>query len=300
MTSIQGKVIRIYLLFKRRFSSPQSRLDISRERTKLKSQVALLKTLVPFKAQSLNVNGVRAEWIQPAGELKERVLLYLHGGAYFSGSIEIHRIIAANTGWAAKAEVLLIDYRLAPENPFPAALEDAQSAYGWLLEQGYSAGKLIVAGDSAGGGLALALMLELRDQALPLPSALVCYSPWTDLAMAGESYTTNKRADLTLDKIALRQAANYYLGNINARTPKASPIYGDLSDLPPMLIQVGSDEILLSDSTDLAGRARSAGVEVKLEIWPGMQHEWQFIASLLPEGRQALENVARYIDQKLP
>jgi epsilon-lactone hydrolase len=299
MISLQAKMVKAYLRIKRVFSGPVTALDIPKERAIMETQAAYFKALAAFQSRPLVVNGIRAEWIKPSGTVHGRILLYLHGGAYYAGSIQAHKPLAVNTGWAAKAQVLLIDYSLAPERPFPSALKDAKASYEWLLEQGYRPDEILVAGDSAGGGLALALMLTLRDHALPFPAAVLCYSPWTDLAMMGESYTRNSQTDLMVDVAALRQAASFYLGSTDPCTPEASPLYGDLRGLPPLLIQVGSDEILLTDSTALAERAKALGVDVTLEIWPGMQHEWQFAANLLPEGRKALMNVSRYVDMKL-
>jgi acetyl esterase/lipase len=195
--------------------------------------------------------------------------------------------------------VLLIEYRLAPENPFPAALEDATNAYQWLLQRQKTSGQILLAGDSAGGGLAIALLLHLRDQGLPLPALGICFSPWLDLSMKGESYQTNARIECVVDAKELKQSALMYLGSTDECDPLASPLYHDLSGLPPLLIQVGSEEILLSDSTRFAEKAKLSGVNVTLVVWPGMQHEWQFVASLIPEGKQALSRLEGFIKNNL-
>jgi acetyl esterase/lipase len=171
------------------------------------------------------------------------------------------------------------------------------AAYRWLLQNGYELGHLAVAGDSSGGGLALALLIAVRDHGMPLPAAAVCLSPWTDLTVSGESYRTNARADIFLTRSYLLKSAQLYLKGADPCEPLASPLFADIHELPPLLIQVGSDEVLLSDATRLAERAKAAGVAVTLEVWPGMQHEWQFSASFVPEGRRAITRIGAYIGQ---
>lgn len=295
MPSIQAKLIKTYVRLKRSFSSQVGTLDVAKERADLEALATFFKALVLYQRQPVTANGVPAEWIRISNILPERAVLYLHGGSYNAGSIHSHRTIAANTAWAVKAGALLIDYRLAPEHPYPAALQDAAEAYKWLLSQGHRSDEIILAGDSAGGGLAIALLLKLRDQGQPMPAALICYSPWTDLAMTGESYVRNARKDVMVTVDELRQSANLYLGAVDPCTPYASPLYGNAFGFPPTLIQVGSDEILMSDAVRWAEVARTTGVNVSLEVWEGMQHEWQFAASLIPEGRQALEHVTAFV-----
>jgi acetyl esterase/lipase len=192
----------------------------------------------------------------------------------------------------------LLDYRLAPEHPFPAAIEDATAAYYWLLENGISPEQIIIAGDSAGGGLALATLLLARDQGVPLPAAAVCLSPLTDLEVTGESIKSNNQADpwLTPESTALFK---HYVGQNDPRSPLLSPIHADLRGLPPMLIQVGGDEILLSDATRLAECARAAGVEITLEVWPRMWHVFQAFAPYLPEAKQAIAAIGRFVQQRV-
>jgi acetyl esterase/lipase len=229
--------------------------------------------------------------------LTERVILYLHGGAYHAGSIKSHRFLAANIANAAKARALIIDYRLAPEAPFPAAVEDAQAAYLWLLANDVAPGNIVVAGDSAGGGLALAMLVALRDSGEPLPAAVVCLSPWVDLAGTGEYCARRVKADLIVDPTMGLKSAEMYLRDADPRAPLASPVYANLGGLPAMLVQVAADELLLSDSVRLAERARADGVKVTLEIWEGMQHVWQLVASFLPEGQQAVDRIGEFIRQ---
>jgi acetyl esterase/lipase len=194
---------------------------------------------------------------------------------------------------------LVIDYRLAPENPFPAALEDATAAYRWLLKSGFKPEQIVIAGDSAGGGLSLSTMVSLRDAGDPLPRGAVLLSPWTDLAGTGESIKTHAEIDPWLNADNLIPFAALYFGKEDGRHPLVSPLYADLHGLPPMLIQVGSDEILLDDSTRLASRAQAAGVEVKMEVWDGLWHVWHIFASQLPEGQKAIEDLGRFARQQV-
>ena len=235
--------------------------------------------------------GVPGEWARQPGHAG-RVMLYLHGGGYFACSPATHRPI---TGGFARLgfSVFAPDYRLAPEHPFPAAVEDALAAYRGLLAA-HEAQSLVVAGDSAGGGLALALMLAAREAGLALPAGLVLFSPWTDLAATGASVKTNAKRDAMLIGHRIEEAASHYLGKASARNPLASPLYGDLHGLPPMLVQVSDSEILLDDSTRLAAKVRQAGGEVELSIWPGLPHVWQISQSFLPEAREALAQAGRF------
>jgi acetyl esterase/lipase len=195
--------------------------------------------------------------------------------------------------------VLALDYRLAPEHPFPAALDDALAAYRWLLAEGADPRRIAVMGDSAGGGLAFSLLLRLRDQGAPLPAAAVALSAWTDLALTGASLRLNAAADPMLNAEDLPKLAACYLASADPRDPYASPLYGDATGLPPTLIQAGSDEILHDDSTRMADRLRAAGCEVELEIWPRMPHAWHLFAPVLPEARRAIERIGAFVRGRL-
>jgi monoterpene epsilon-lactone hydrolase len=243
----------------------------------------------------VDANNVPAEWIDTPATLSKRIVLYLHGGSYNSGSVNSHRSLAANIANSAQARALIIDYGLAPENPFPAAVDDAVIAYRWLLSNNITPDRIVVVGDSCGGGLALSLLISLREINEPLPAAVVCLSPWTDLTCTGDSWVTNAKKDVLLDPDFERKSAKLYLGDADPQTLLASPLYADLRALPPLLIQVGSDELLLSDATRLAERAKAAGVNVTLEVWKDMQHEWHFAASVLPEGKQAIARIGEFI-----
>jgi monoterpene epsilon-lactone hydrolase len=221
-------------------------------------------------------------------------LLYLHGGGYFACSAETHRAITACFALHGFS-VFAPDYRLAPENQFPAAVEDAVAVYRALLSEGYPPERIVVAGESAGGGLTLSLLLALRAAGVPLPAAAALFSPWTDLAATGDSIRTNTGHCAMFHGAGVAFSARYYLGDTDPRNPLASPLYADLSGLPPLLIHVGSDEVLLDDSTRLAERARAAGVSVELKIWPVVPHAWQLAPHLIPEARQSLRESAAFL-----
>ncbi len=231
------------------------------------------------------IAGVPGEWVE-AGK-PDVTLLYLHGGGYVACSAETHRPITV--GFAQNGlRVFAPDYRMAPEHPFPAAVDDALAVYRALT------GKIVVAGDSAGGGLALAMLVSLRDAGEPLPSAVALFSPWTDLAATGESLVSNNRRCALFYGANIQKGARSYLGDADPRNPLASPLYADLSQLPPMLIHVGQNEVLLDDSKRLAEKARAAGVKVELKIWPVVPHDWQLMPSM-PEARQSLREAAKFL-----
>src|SRR5216683_1566258 len=251
------------------------------------------------KSEQVNAGGVKSEWITAPGADPGRAILYLHGGGYVIGSINTHRSLAGRISRAAKARVLLIDYRLAPEHPFPAAVDDSVAAYRWMLASGLKPARIAIAGDSAGGGLTIATLVAIRDAKLPLPAAGVGLSPWVDLEGIGESMQTKASVDPMVQRAGLLEMAKLYLGGKDARSPLAAPLYADLTGLPPLLIQVGDAETLLDDSNRLAQRARAAGVQVKLEVWPEMIHVFQLFAGFLPEGQQAVDGLGQFISQQL-
>jgi acetyl esterase/lipase len=236
-----------------------------------------------------------AEWVSAPGAAQDAALLYFHGGGYYRGSLNTVREMVSRVSRAAAVRVLNVDYRLAPEHPFPAALDDAVTAYRWLLCQEVAPERVVVGGDSAGGGLAMALQLAMREGGEPLPGGSVCLSPWVDLAQSGESYRTRAGEDPSISKPYLDHAAELYLNGADARDPLASPLYADLAGLPPLLIQVGTAEVLLDDSTRLAGKAREAGVAVELNCWEGLTHVWQNNGTTLPEATEAVERIGRFI-----
>ena len=243
-----------------------------------------------------DAGGVAAEWAEPPGAEPGRALFYLHGGGYGIGSIASHRHLVGKLARSSGTRVLSLDYRLAPEHPFPAAVEDATAAARWLMRQGVASEHLVFAGDSAGGGLAIATCLALRDAGDSLPAALVCMSPLTDLAKTGESMRTRVALDPMVTPQSSAAYARRYVGKGGDLTaPLASPLYADLGGLPPLLILVGTAEVLLDDSTRIAERARAAGVDVELQVWEEMIHIWPYFADIIPEGREAIQRMSAYI-----
>jgi monoterpene epsilon-lactone hydrolase len=296
MRSWQARVLELYLRAKSLGSPKSGELDVARERASVESMAGMFKPFGEIRCEPVTIAGIPAEWITPQAVQPGRAILYLHGGSFNSGSIGTHRTLAGNIAIASKAPALLLGYRLAPEHPFPAAVEDALAAFDWLLRQGFAPNQVVVAGDSAGGTLTLSLLLHRRDRRQPLPAAAVCLSPAPDLSFSGESWKFNSKKDLMIDEGKERKAVELYLRDMDPRSPAASPSFADLRGLPPILIQVGSYEALLSDSQRFAEKARAAGVEVTLEVWPGMQHEWQFAAKFLPEGRHAIARIGAFLE----
>lgn len=244
--------------------------------------------------EELTCAGRPAQRLSPPGVEKGRVLLYLHGGAYVIGNIRSHRELAARIGRGARAEVVIVDYRLAPEHPFPAGLDDTVASYKWLLDQGSSPSSVALVGDSAGGGLAMATAVTLRDAGTPLPGAIACLSPWVDLALTGESFETKAAADPILDRETLLPFVRHYLGDTDTKHPLASPLYANLTGLPPLLVQVGTAETLLDDALALAERARVAGVKVTLDPWEDMTHVFQVYAGI-PEAESAVRRLGAFL-----
>ena len=273
--------------------------DLSIEEQSAQMEVGLTQFKVPtdVRCEPVNAGGVPAEWITTPGVNTERVIYYLHGGGYAYGSINTHREMVSRLSRAASARVLIIDYRLAPENPFPAALDDSAATYRRPLSVGVNPTRLVIAGESAGGGLTVATLVALRDAGEPLPAAGICLSPWVDLECLGESMVTKGEIDPMATREGTLMLAKAYLRDTDPRTPLASPLYADLTGLPPLLIQVGTAEILFDDATRLANRARAAGVDVILEPWEDMIHMWHFFAAILREGQEAIDRIGEFIRQ---
>jgi len=243
------------------------------------------------------LGGVPGEWVS-AGGVPAGTMLYLHGGGYFSCSPITHRSI---TGGFAKSglAVFAADYRLAPEHPFPAALDDAVAVYTALLRDGVPAERLVLAGDSAGGGLVLATLLAAKAASLPMPAAAILFSPWTDLAATGDSLVSNQLRDPMLHGDRIAEAASLYIAGADPTNPLISPLYGDLSGLPPLCIQVSDSEVLRDDSLRLEARLLAAGVTVELKIWQSLPHVWQLFQGFLPEARDALAQASAFARRNL-
>ena len=291
--SLKSRIVLSYL--KRQMAKAPKKPTLEEQRAGLEQMGKIVKMPAGIDVEPVTIQDIRAEWLRAPGVDDERVILYVHGGAYTLGSLNTHRAFASRVSMTAGMRALLIEYRLAPEHPFPAGLEDCKTAYGMLLDNGVSSDKIAIVGDSAGGGLSLATVLSLRDAGAPLPSSIVCLSPWADLELTGESVTTRAQADPWLKYDSVSIHAERYIGANDPRNPLISPIHADFSGLPPILLQVGTREILLDDSTRLVAGAKEAGVDVTLEVWEGMWHVWQFLAGIVPESQQALDRIGGFV-----
>ena len=269
--------------------------DVAEIRTRFEKMGEFLGGAPDGKCEKVDAGGVPAEWVTAPGCDPARAVLYLHGGGYVIGSITTHRRLAYDISAASGARVLVIDYRLAPEHPFPAAVDDAATAWRWLQQQGFVTSRLAIAGDSAGGGLTLATLVNLRDQKLGLPACAVAISPWVDLEGLGNSITARAAQDPMVQKDGLLWMAGMYLNGKDAKTPLAAPLHADLKGLPPILVQVGTAETLLDDATRIAERLHAAGVDVRLAIWPNMLHVFPLFAPVLSEGRDGCLEIGGFI-----
>ena len=255
--------------------------------------------LTGVNTEAVDTNGVPAEWVVADDADSSRTILYLHGGGYVSGSIISHRGLAASLSRSANARVLNVGYRLAPEHRFPAAVDDTISAYRWLLASGADPANTAMGGDSAGGGLAVAALVAIKEAGLPMPAAALCLSPWVDMEGLSESFDTRAALDPMVQRVGLRAMAAEYLGEADPKSPLASPIYADLTGLPPLIIQVGTSETLYDDATWLRDHATKAGVDVTFEGWDEMIHVWHHFASTLPEAQQAVDRLGEFVKEKL-
>ena len=273
--------------------------DVVESRARFEKMGGFLGGAPDARCEKVDVDGVPAEWVSAPDADPSRAVLFLHGGGYAIGSINTHRRLAFDVSTAAGARVLLLDYRLAPEHPFPAAVDDAATAWRWLLKQDLAADKLAIAGDSAGGGLTIATLVNLRDQRLGLPACAVAISPWVDLEGVGASMTARSAQDPMVQKAGLGWMADMYLAGKDARTPLAAPLHADLNGLPPVLVQVGTAETLLDDATRIAERLHSAGGEVKLSVWPNMLHVFPLFAPILSEGLDGCREIGQFIKARM-
>ncbi|GHO81595.1 hypothetical protein KSD_93660 [Ktedonobacter sp. SOSP1-85] len=298
MPSPESMQIRSYLLSRK--TAPRSPLSLAEQRVAFESFIENvvghpLPLLEGTRIESVDVSGVPAAWISPPEADAERMMLYLHGGNYMLGSLTSHRDLVTRLAAAAGMRSLFIEYRRAPEHVFPAALDDALTAYRWLLANGTRPEHLVLAGDSAGGGLILALLQVMREKDVPMPAGAALLSPWTDLVGTVESRTTRDATDPTFTGKAINALASFYAGTEDLHHPLISPIYADLRGFPPLRIDVGQDEVFLDDSLQVADHARAAQVPVELTVWEGMWHVFQNFSSVLPEGQQSLEQMGTFL-----
>lgn len=268
---------------------------IAEQRTRQERSTRFLHTPKQIRIQKISDPGVPSELIELTGS-EPGIILYLHGGAFALGSVNSHRELISRVVKDTNCKALVVNYRLAPENPFPAALEDAIKAYEWLLKNGYHSSQICFAGDSAGGGLAISTLLALREKGTPLPAGAFCFSPWFDLKLSGNSIFENKNVDPILSGDVLKKYVEYYIGGHQPIEPLISPLFADLNGLPPILIHSGRNEILLDDSVRFYEKARSAGVDVSLTTWDDMFHVFQLF-SFLPATKESIQQVSAFISQ---
>jgi acetyl esterase/lipase len=278
---------------------PSASLTIAELRAQYDRAERVFPTPADVAIERVGAPECPAEWLVPPGVRTDAALLYLHGGGYVIGSPRSHRHLAAALARAAGTPALLLDYRLAPEHPFPAALEDAVAAYEWVLARAIAPERIVIAGDSAGGGLTVATLLALRDRGLPRPAGGVCISPWVDLTCSGATYASKAAADPIVQRESITMMAQAYAGAGDFKAPLVSPLHADLRALPPLLVQVGSDEVLLDDARGLGARARAAGVDVRVEEWPAMVHVWHWFLGMLDEAERAIAVAGEFVRGRL-
>jgi len=293
MPSLRSRIF--YRILRRQAARADRSASLERRRTALEADARYLPMPRHVEVRRITFGDIAAEWLKPPSPRERRAILYIHGGAFTMGSCATHRALAARIAVAAGTAILVPEFRLAPEHPFPAAIEDCTAAWRWLIANGTPHDGIVIAGDSSGGGLAISLAIALRDASVPMPAAIVCLSPWVDLELTGESLATRAGVDPLCTVAESTLHASRYLGTRDPRMPLASPIHADLGGLPPILIHVGDREILLSDAVRLADRARTHGVSVELEIHDDMWHVWHLLAAYVPEGRRAIERIGTFI-----
>ena len=278
-------------------ANPMLTGDVLEMREAMASATANLPQPEGVGIEVVDAGGARAEWTEADGASRDAAIVYLHGGGYTMGNLDSHRGLVAEISKATGIRVLSVDYSLAPEHPFPQAIEDAVNAVRFVYELGVAPGRVVVAGDSAGGGLTAATLLSLRDRELPLPAAGILISPWLDLTQSGATMDVLAERDPMVSRALLDQCAEAYLKGQDPRQPLASPIFADLAGLPPLLVQVGTAETLLDDSRRFEAAAKAAGADCTLEEWEDMIHVWHTFAAILPEAQQAIDRFASFVKQ---
>lgn len=293
MISLRGRLIRFFA--RRYFARIKPEGDLGELRQAFESIAGRLRTPRSVDLRHASTGKIASDWLVPKGKSDGPVLLYLHGGVYVMGSSRTHRRLVASIAIAGGMRAILPNYRLAPEYPYPAAIEDACAVYRDLLSQGIDPASIVIAGDSAGGGLAVATLLALRDAGDPMPAAAALLSPWLDLTGSGESMQTRAGIDPLFRAKDMPAAAAYYCGDEDRSQPLISPVFADVTGLPPTFIQVGDQEILLSDSTRMTDKLSAAGIPVTLQVWPEMWHVFQFFVGQMPEATRAVRQMGRYL-----
>lgn len=269
--------------------------DIGERRKNMDTRGLAYTLASDVAVEKVSADGVPGEWTETPGVARDAAILYFHGGGYVIGSLDSHRHMVSEAGRAANCVALALDYRLAPEHPFPAPVEDAVTAYRYLLAHGFKPERVALAGDSAGGGLVVAAMVAIREACLPQPGCGWALSPWIDMEAIGESMESKAAADPSVQKPGILEMARLYLGGADPRSPLAAPLYADLTGLAPLLIQVGAAETLLDDAVRLAQTAGAADVFVDLQIWPEMVHVWPLYWPELKAGKRALDDAGAFV-----
>jgi acetyl esterase/lipase len=276
---------------------PPAPAGLQEVRARIDATMGTLPLATGTVSEDVDGQGVGGILCARSAGADDPMVVYLHGGGYRMGSALAWRSYGSHLADACRARVLLVDYRLAPEHPFPAAVDDAMAAYRWVLGAGTPPARVVVAGDSAGGGLAAALLLSAKADSVPVPAGGVCLSPWADLTNSADSYRTRSATDQLFSLTSAVEAARLYLGAGDPRDPQASPVFGDWSGLPPLLIQVGDTEVLLDDAANLAAAARRGGVDVTHHVYPDMPHVWQLQYPAFPESVEAVDEIGRFIER---
>jgi len=295
---VKNELIKLWLRRLKRKTLPIAE-DVPKMRAFFNKQAKRFPVSWRVRTVPVKINKIEGEWIKPLLGPTKKVILYLHGGGYGLGSINTHRSMMAQIAIKSNIRVLAINYRLAPEHPYPAALEDTLETYQWLLANGYKPKNIIISGDSAGGGLALSTLLKIRDEKLPNPAAAIVLSPWTDLCATGKSIKLKAHTDPIIHQRDLTDWSLRYAGKVPLDHPYISPLYADLCDLPPILIQTGQEEILLDDSVRFAQKAKKCGVNVQLEVYEGMIHVWHVLWQFLPKSREAITSIGEFANKHI-
>ncbi len=294
MTTIRSHILSA--IFRQLKSRPGfDSIGIEKYRMLLEKSALAFKPDDSIKTESFYINFIQAQWLQPELYNEKQIIMYIHGGGYVAGSINSHKDLASRIAQACEAKTLIFNYRLAPEHPFPAGIEDVRATYQWLTNTYPNGYKISIVADSAGAGLALCLLSLLLKKAKPLPVCAVLLSPWVDLECKNQSLVENAEKDPLLNLSALKSTARFYTDHDDLSNPMISPINGDFSGICPILIQTGEDEVLIDDSKNLAQKLENAGAIVQLDIWKEMFHVWHYFAKYLPEGKHAIKEIGNFI-----